>query len=268
MDWFHLILLAIIQGLTEFLPISSSAHLILPAQLFGWRDQGAMIDLMAHFGTLFAVMAFFREDVGRIIRGVFDLLKRKLNTDSALALNLIIATPPALAFGAFLELGGYDAMIRQPIVIAVTFIVFGIVLWLADIWGRRSRTTEQLTWKGAFVIGLAQCLALIPGTSRSGITMTAALGLGLTRVEAARFSMLMSLPIIGVGGAYAMLKLATDGAGEASLSQGVVVAGISFLVAYITIAFFMRFVSRLGMFPFMLYRVVVGAALLLWIAGK
>jgi undecaprenyl-diphosphatase len=118
------------------------------------------------------------------------------------------------------------------------------------------------------IIGLSQCLALIPGTSRSGITMTAALGLGLTRVEAARFSMLMSLPIIGVGGLYAMLKLATEPAGSASLGQGLAVAGLSFLVAYATIAFFMRFVSRLGMFPFMLYRVIFGAALLVWIAGK
>ena len=267
MDWFHLILLALIQGLTEFLPISSSAHLILPAKLFGWEDQGAMIDLMAHFGTLFAVLAFFREDVGNIISGFFDLLKRKLNTNSALALNLIVATPPALLFGAFLEFGGFDEMLRSPVIIAVTFIVFGIILWLSDIWGRRSRTTEQLTWKGALTIGLAQCLALIPGTSRSGITMTAALGLGLTRVEAARFSMLMSLPIIGVGGSYAMLKLATEGSGTATLTQGLVVAAISFLVAYLTIAFFMRFVSRLGMFPFMVYRVIVGAMLLLWIAG-
>ncbi|WP_409433294.1 undecaprenyl-diphosphate phosphatase [Litorimonas sp. RW-G-Af-16] len=267
MDWLHLILLAIIQGLTEFLPISSSAHLILPAQIFGWEDQGAMIDLMAHFGTLFAVIAYFRQDVGRILRGFVDLLQRKLNTNSALALNLIVATPPAIAFGAFLELGGFADALRSPWIIATTFIVFGIVLWLADIWGKRVKTTEELSWKGAFTIGLAQCLALIPGTSRSGITMTAALGLGLTRVEAARFSMLMSLPIIGVGGAYAMLKLATTEGGAGSLTQGIVVAGLSFLVAYATIAFFMKFVSRLGMLPFMLYRVGFGIILLIWMAG-
>lgn len=266
MDWLHLIFLAIIQGLTEFLPISSSAHLILPAKLFGWVDQGPMIDLMAHFGTLFAVLLYFKSDVRRILKGLVDLLARRLNLDAALALNLIIATPPALLFGAFLELGGFDALIRSPWIIATTFIVFGILLWAADLKGARTQTTDELTWRGALTMGLAQCLALIPGTSRSGITMTAALAMGLTRVEAARFSMLMSLPIIGVGGAYAMLKLTTEPSGSASVSQGIFVAILSFIVAYLTIAFFMKFVSRIGMFPFMVYRVAAGLGLILWLS--
>ena len=266
MDWLHLIFLAIIQGLTEFLPISSSAHLILPAKIFGWVDQGPMIDLMAHFGTLFAVLLYFKSDVRRILKGFVDLLARRLNLDAALALNLIIATPPALLFGAFLELGGFDSLIRSPWIIAVTFIAFGILLWVADLKGARMQTTDELTWRGALTMGLAQCLALIPGTSRSGITMTAALAMGLTRVEAARFSMLMSLPIIGVGGAYAMLKLMMEPSGSASLMQGVIVAILSFIVAYVTIAFFMKFVSRIGMFPFMVYRVAAGLALILWLS--
>ena len=266
MDILQLILLAIIQGLTEFLPVSSSAHLILPAQVLGWKDQGAMIDLMAHFGTLFAVLAYFRKDVGAIVLGFFDLLKARLNVNSLLALNLILATPPVLIFGAMIEFGGFDAALRSPLIIALAFMVFGVVLWLCDIWGRQNKTTEDLTWKGAIGMGLAQSVALIPGTSRSGITMSAALAMGLTRAESARFSMLMSLPVIGVSGLYAMYKLASgEGSAMANLSAGLIVAGLSFIVAFATIAVFMKYVPKIGMFPFMIYRLILGAILLAWV---
>lgn len=268
MSWLQLIILALIQGLTEFLPISSSAHLILPAKILGWPDQGPLIDVMAHFGSLFAVLLYFRKDVGSIFTGLVDLLKRRLNTDSVLALNLIIATPPALLLGAFLRLGGWDEAIRSPLIIAITTIVFGVLLWLSDVWGNESRTTEDLTWKGAFGLGLAQAVALIPGTSRSGITMTAARAMGLTRFEAARFSMLMSLPIIGVGGLFALYSLAgasnTELAG-ATLMDGVLVAALSFVAAFACITLFMKWISRIGMLPFMLYRLALGGALLIWI---
>lgn len=268
MSWLHLTLLALIQGLTEFLPISSSAHLILPAQLFGWQDQGPLIDVMAHFGSLFAVMAYFRKDVASIFSGLFDLLKLKLNKNSALALNLILATPPALLFGAFLRFGGYDEAIRSPLIIAFTTIFFGILLWLSDIWGKRERTTEDLTWKGAVGLGLAQALALIPGTSRSGITMTTARAMGFTRTEAARFSMLMSLPIIGVGGLFALYSLVSADEAElagASLTDGIWVAVLSFIAAFACISLFMKWISRIGMFPFMVYRLILGGGLLAWI---
>jgi len=193
MDIYHLILLAIIQGLTEFLPVSSSAHLILPAQLLGWQDQGPLIDVMAHFGSLFAVMIYFRKEVGEVLVGLTDLARAKLNKGSALALHLILATPPALIVGAGMHFSGIDEMIRSPLLIACTFIIFGIVLWLADLKGSDTRSIDTLTWKEAIGLGLAQTLALIPGTSRSGITMTAALAMGLTRAESARFSMLMPL---------------------------------------------------------------------------
>lgn len=268
MSWLHLTLLALIQGLTEFLPISSSAHLILPAKILGWRDQGPLIDVMAHFGSLFAVLLYFRKDVGSILTGLKDLLKRRLNTDSVLALNLIIATPPALLLGAILRFGGWDEAIRSPLIIAITTIVFGVLLWLSDVWGKETRTTEDLTWKGAFGLGLAQAVALIPGTSRSGITMTAARAMGLTRVEAARFSMLMSLPIIGVGGLFALYSLAgatTSELAGASLTDGLWVAALSFVAAFACISLFMKWISRIGMLPFMLYRLVLGSALLIWI---
>ncbi len=267
MSWLQLILLSLIQGLTEFLPISSSAHLILPAQVLGWPDQGPLIDVMAHFGSLFAVLLYFRKDVAGILRGAADLLQRKLNTNSALALNLILSTPPALLAGFLLASSGWDDLLRSPLIIAITTIVFGVLLWLSDVKAKSDKPGEALTWRGAAALGLAQSLALIPGTSRSGITMTAGRALGLSREASARFSMLMSLPIIGAGGMYATLKLLTADAAEqtATLGSGLVVAGLSFVTAYACIALFMKWVGRIGFFPFMLYRLALGAALLIWI---
>lgn len=265
MSWLQLIILALIQGLSEFLPISSSAHLILPQAILGWEDQGTLIDVMAHFGSLFAVLIYFRKDVAAMISGFFDLMRRKLNRNSALALNLIIASPPALALGFFLSKFGYDVLLRSPLIIAFTTIFFGVLLWVSDIKGREEKTTEELTWKGATLMGCAQALALIPGTSRSGITMTAARFMNMTRVESARFSMLMSLPIIGAGGLYALLKLMTEPSGTAGLYDGILVAVLSFIAAYACIALFMKWVSKIGFFPFMVYRLLLGAGLLMWV---
>lgn len=263
MPLYYLILLAIIQGLTEFLPVSSSAHLILPEEM-GWGEQGVLIDVMAHFGSLFAVLIYFRKDVLSMLKGFVDLLGRKLNKDSTLALNLIMATPPALMVGAALALTGKDELFRQAWIIATASIVFGIILWWADVKFAREKSTDDLTWKGAFKMGLAQAIAFIPGTSRSGITMTAARMMRFTRLEAARFSMLMSLPIIAAGGMFALLKLSrAEETGD--LNAGLVVAFLSFISAYIAIAFFMRLVSRIGMFPFMVYRVALGVVIFGWL---
>ncbi len=266
MSWLQLILLSLVQGLTEFLPISSSAHLILPAQILGWPDQGPLIDVMAHFGSLFAVLLYFRKDVADILRGAIDLLQRKLNTNSALALNLILSTPPALLVGFLFAAQGWDDLLRSALIIAITSIVFGVLLWISDIQAKSDKPVAELTWKGAVTLGLAQSLALIPGTSRSGITMTAGRAMGLSREASARFSMLMSLPIIGAGGLYATLKLITADASEqtATLGSGLVVAALSFVTAYACISLFMKWVGRIGFFPFMLYRVVLGVALLVW----
>jgi len=262
MSWLQLLILAIIQGLTEFLPVSSSAHLILPSTLLNWPDQGPLIDLMAHFGSLFAVMLYFRKDVGRVLAGLVDLLRRRQSQAAQLAVLLIVSTPPVLVLGLFLNMGGFDIMLRQPIIIALAFIIFGLILWWADKTGAQDKSMDAMTWRGAAMIGAAQALALIPGTSRSGITMTAALKLGFNRTEAARFSMLMSMPIIGVSGVFALYKLHSGGAGLAKFTDGLIVAGLSFIAAYAAIAVFMKLVDRIGMFPFMLYRVVVGFALL------
>jgi len=267
MSWFHLIILALIQGLTEFLPISSSAHLILPSKLLNWPDQGPLIDVMAHFGSLFAVLLYFRRDVADILRGCIDLLRRKLNTNSALALNLILSTPPAMIAAFVLATTGIDDAIRLLPIIAATTIIFGVLLWLADVKAKNDKPVEDLTWGGAVILGLAQSLALIPGTSRSGITMTAGRTLGLSREASARFSMLMSLPIIGAGGLYAMLKLmsAEPTAHTATLTNGLVVAGLSFVTAYACIALFMKWVGRIGFLPFMIYRLILGFGIILFI---
>jgi len=267
MSWLQLLVLAIIQGLTEFLPVSSSAHLILPAALLEWPDQGPLIDLMAHFGSLFAVMIYFRADVAAMLSGAVDLLRRKKTKNAGLAWLLIIATPPTLIIGLIFNLAGYDLLLRKPVIIALAFIIFGVILWWADKTGERRKEIDAMTWRGALMIGGAQALALIPGTSRSGITMTAALKLGYTRSEAARFSMLMSIPIIGVSGLYALYKLQGEGAGIANVSNGLIVAGLSFVTAYLSIHIFMKLVERIGMFPFMLYRVVVGLLILAMIFG-
>jgi undecaprenyl-diphosphatase len=265
MTWWQTLLLAVIQGLTEFLPVSSSAHLILPEAVFGWTEQGVLIDVMAHFGTLFSVLIYFRKDIADMLLGLRDLLRKDLTRGAVLALNLIIATPPALIFGVLLASQGWDDLLRSPALIAVTTILFGIILWLSDIWARADRDMDTLTWKGALAMGLAQMIAFLPGTSRSGITMTAGRAIGLSRDAAARFSMLMSLPVIGAGGAYAMLKLASgEDVGGATLGQGMLVAVLSFVVAYGAIALFLRFVSRIGFLPFMLYRLALGGALILW----
>ncbi len=266
MTWWQALLLALIQGLTEFLPVSSSAHLIIPEAIFGWTEQGVLIDVMAHLGTLFSVLLYFRKDVAEMCFGLIELIKGKMTRGSVLALNLIIATPPTLIVGFILAAGGFDDLLRSPLLIAVTSMLFGIILWLSDKAAKAARNMESLSWRGAALMGGAQVLALLPGTSRSGITMTAGRAIGLSREASARFSMLMSLPIIGAGGAYALLKLASgDDVGSATLGQGLVVAALSFVVAYAAIALFLKFVTKIGFFPFMVYRVILGVAILAWL---
>lgn len=269
MTWIHYLLLALIQGITEFLPISSSAHLILPAQIFHWPDQGPLIDLMAHLGSLGAVVLYYKTDVKRMIAGSFDLLsfkpERQNRKRAQLALFVLIATPPALIVGFSMSLIGWDVAVRSPEIIAWAMIGFGIVLWLSDIWGKREKTIETMNWKAAVFIGFAQVLAFIPGTSRSGITMTAARGLGFTRSESARFSMLMAIPVIFASGAYAFVRLIKSDT-SAGLLDGLVVAGLSFVAAYFTITIFMKLIERISFLPFMLYRLALGGALLVWLS--
>lgn len=261
MDWLQALMLALIQGITEFLPISSSAHLILPSQLLGWPDQGLAFDVAVHLGTLTAVSSYYRRDLARMTGGCLrGMRERSSNPDMGLALLVVWATLPAVLAG-FLFKDLIETEARSVLVIAVTTLVFGVLLWWADVSGRRERGLDSLGWKGALLVGLAQALALIPGTSRSGITMTAALLLGYRRTEAARFSFLLSIPVILGASLLKLLDLLEQ---PQPVDWQFLLTGFaaSALVAYVAIVFFLRLLERLGMFPFVLYRLLLGVTLL------
>ncbi len=260
MDIIHVIVLALIQGLTEFLPISSSAHLILPSQLLGWPDQGLAFDLAVHVGTLTAVVFYFRQDLWEVTQGWVLQMKTGPSAESRLGWNIIVATIPVCIAG-FLGKDFIEQHLRSTEVIAITTLVFGVLLGLAD-WQNRhhQKTVSDITFTLALIIGLAQVLALVPGTSRSGITITAALFLGLTRKDSARFSFLLSVPTILLGGAFALLGLlGQSGVDWLSMAIGFVCSAVS---AYICITLFLSAISKIGMFPFVIYRLILGAILL------
>ena len=266
METLHIVVLALIQGLTEFLPISSSAHLLLPQGILGWPDQGLAFDVSVHVGTLSAVLLYFRKDVTVLIAAWSNsTFKGQHNGDSRLAWLLVLATVPAALAGLLFD-DFIEANLRSTLVIAVTTIVFGLLLWWADRpRGNQFDNIAQLTISAVFIIGCAQALALIPGTSRSGITITAALLCGLPRLQAARFSFLMAIPIILLSGGYKILQLVISQA-EApwlDLTLGIVLAAIS---AYLCIHYFLNFINRIGMLPFVIYRLVLGIFLLLFVA--
>ena len=267
MDYIQHFILALIQGLTEFLPISSSAHLILPSKLLGWADQGIVFDVAVHLGTLSAVLLYFRKDIIVLTRDwVLNVAGRGATENSRMGWFLIWATIPAVIFGGFVSITGLDDAMRSIAVIASTTLLFGFLLGWADRRGTLKQGLDTLTFKQAMIIGFAQALAIIPGTSRSGITITAALMLGLTREAAARFSFLLSIPIILAANAKVMLDFVQEGVAVnwSLLSMGVVVSGIS---AYICIHYFLAFINRIGMMPFVVYRILLGLVLvgILWL---
>jgi len=267
MPLIQLIVLAIIQGITEFLPVSSSAHLILaPLIVKGWSDQGALIDVAAHVGTLFAVIAYFREETTTLFRGGIDALQRRPTDDRRLFLMILIATLPILAVGSVVALAGWLDALRSPTVIGWAFILFGVLLWHGDRRPEAKTELKAMEWRDALVIGAVQVLAIIPGSSRSGVTMTAARYLGWSRTEAARFSMLVAIPTIGASGLYAGASLAAGGAQE-SAAAALIVAVLSFLTALGAIAVFMRMTRVMSFTPFVIYRLIVGVMLLVF-AGR
>lgn len=263
MDAVHAIFLAIIQGLSEFLPISSSGHLVLVPHLLGWPDQGLAFDVAVHVGTLFAVVVYFRRELAAMARAWFgSFAGGELTPDARLAWCVLIGTIPVgvvgLAFGGLIE-----EKLRSPLAVATLLAAFGALMWLADRFGRKVRDEYSVGWRDAVLIGCAQALALMPGTSRSGVTMTMGRALGMTREAAARFSFLLAVPGIGMAGAYEFLKLVTSE--DRSVDWGV--TGLAVLVAavtgYLCIAWLLRVISRIGLAPFALYRFAL-AALLFW----
>lgn len=253
-------ILALIQGLTEFLPISSSAHLILPSQLFGWEDQGLAFDMALHLGSLVAVLFYFRRDLWNIAHAMLTQVGGgEASEDSRLGWHIIIATIPVLIAGLLFEEIA-ETQLRSVAVITATTLVFGVLLGVADKTGRQNRGLNQFDWKISLLIGLAQCLAIIPGTSRSGVTMTAALFCGFQRQSAARFSFLLSVPTIGAAASMALLELM--GQPDLNWSELLYAMAMSALTALACIHFFLKFIGALGFLPFVAYRLLLGVFLL------
>ena len=264
-EWYQALLLALLQGLTEFLPISSSAHLVIPSLALGWPDQGLAFDVAVHVGTLAAVLWYYRGDLLQMANAwLSSLTGGPSNADSRLVWYLVLATIPAGLVG--LLGGGYiENNLRTLPVIATTTLVFGLLLGVADRRGPGSSGAKLITLPLALLIGLAQALAPVPGVSRSGITITAALLLGMDRQGAARFSFLLSIPIIASAGALKLLDLiqSPQFVDWWLLGLGTLVSGIT---AYLCIALFLRLLDRVGLMPFVYYRMGLAAVLyLLWL---
>jgi len=261
MEFVQILVLALVQGLTEFLPISSSAHLILAPLLFGFADQGLAFDVAVHVGSLGAVIWYFRHELIVIIRDTLTSIgSRQMTPDARLGWAVVVGTIPVVIAGLLMkELVATE--LRSPLLIAGTTIGFGLLLLFADLSGKRTRNEYSLSWKDVIVIGLFQAVALLPGTSRSGITMTAGLLLGLTRSAVSRFSFLLAIPTILMSGGLVTLDLISSDTQVDwnSLTLGVV---LSFIAAYLCISLFLRFVEQVGMLPFVIYRLLLGAVIL------
>lgn len=260
MGLIEIIVLAIIQGLTEFLPISSSAHLILPSQILGWQDQGQAFDVAVHAGSLLAVMLYFRQEVGSMLVNWVGSFSGNHNPESRLAWLIALGTIPAGLLGYLFE-DFIENNFRSTFVIAMSSIIFGLLLWWSEKASKQAKTEYQLSLKNVLLIGFAQALALIPGSSRSGVTMMAGLMVGLTAKGAARFSFLLSIPLIFAISAYKLLKLVQSAAPVDWTAIGLGTF-LSFLSAYVCIHYFLILVEKIGMLPFVIYRIVLGLVLL------
>lgn len=271
---FQIAILSLVQGLTEFLPISSSAHLILVPYFANWPDQGIFFDVAVHFGTLLAVTLYFRKTLTSIaINWTTSLFTKQSTPESKLGWQLIATTIPAVLVGLLF----HDVVantLRSPIVIGFTTVIFGLLLFFSD---RQSRLLDNrvatpssinhpiqtgLNWKTVMFVGMAQALALIPGTSRSGVTMTACLFMGLTRENAARFSFLMSIPIILMATSYEGLRLMKEPI-DFSGQELALAIGVAFMSAYFCIHYFLKLIQKIGMLPFTLYRLLLGTSIFL-----
>lgn len=260
----QLVILAIVQGITEFLPISSSAHLVLLHEIGATPpDDAIALDVAVHLGSIVAVCLYFRADFRRLLAGTGQLLRGRLATPEAfLAFALAIATLPALLIGFVLAVTGWVDLLRSATVIGWMMILFGILLWWAHRAFPETRMAREWRLRDAVFMGLMQCIALVPGVSRSGITMTAGRMLGFDRVEAARLAMLMSIPITLATGGYLLLKLRREALGPELAWQLGLGAILSFVAAWAALAVMMRFLRVVSFTPYVIYRVILGAALL------
>lgn len=261
-DLFQITFLAVIQGITEYLPISSSGHLIIPSALFGWQDQGLVFDVAVHVGSLFAVVLYFRTQLASLTDAwVRHVVLRQSSEQAKLAWLLIMATIPAGVAGLVMN-DIVDRYARSILIVGTTSILFGILLYLSDRTANKNKTLSDIDWKTALFIGLAQVLALIPGTSRSGVTMTAGLFVRLSRHAASQFSFLLAIPIIAASGLLKITEFFRLGASSAEwlmMLYGILVSGV---VSYLCIHYFLQLIERIGFFPFFIYRLALGIVLL------
>lgn len=258
----QIIVLSLIQGLTEFLPVSSSAHLILGSKVFSWPDQGLVFDVATHLGTLFAVLVYFRKDLWNMLTPWFGATKEN-EASRKLGVILIVASIPAIVAGGLLH-NLVESSLRDVRVIAFSTIGFGLLLWWADARFARNKQLVDMNMKTGLLIGLAQMLALVPGTSRSGITMTMGRMLGFNADTAARFSFLLSIPIIAAAGAYGVLRMVMHDTAIDWFQFGLAIL-LSALAGWLCIAAFLALLQRVGLLPFVIYRLALGLALL-WLA--
>lgn len=263
MDIIQIIVLGVIQGLTEFLPISSSAHLVLVSIVMGWQDQGLLMDVAAHAGSLLAVLIYFRKELKQMLQALLNPAAQENTQTLYLMKAIFVATIPIVIAG-LLFAGMIEIYLRNAYVIATTTILFALLLAYADLTHKEEHNEYQLCWKGILFIGFAQVFALIPGTSRSGVTMTAGLMMGLSKVAAARFSFLLSIPTILAAILYkSMQLLGTQLVIDYAAMMAVFI--ISGVVAYVCIEAFIRFVNIVGMMPFVIYRLILGILLFAFI---
>ncbi len=263
MPLLHILVIALVQGITEFLPVSSSGHLVAVPALTGWADQGGVIDVAVHVGTLVAVMLYFRRDLAEMVTGLARARRKDGDPGARLLGYLLLATVPIVIAGALVEWSGLRDRLRGIEVVGWATIIFGLVLYAADHLGMKLRRLEHLTAGGAILIGLAQVLALIPGVSRAGITITAARALGFERRDAARFAMLLSIPTIIAAGTLGAIEIYR--AGDLSVGlDALLAAAFSCLAALGAIAVLMAWLRHASFTPFIIYRVAIGSALLTW----
>lgn len=261
MTLIQIIVLSLIQGLTEFLPVSSSAHLILGSKVFGWPDQGLVFDVATHFGTLLAVIVYFRHELlGMAGCWLHPVRTAEDRQNRAMFVYLALASMATLFIG-FLAYDMIAEHLRDVRVIALATIGFGILLWVADVVGKDQKGIESINIRSALLIGLAQACSLIPGASRSGVTITAGRLIGLSADAAARFSFLLSIPVIAAAGGYGFLKTLQGSAGI-DWVQFLVATLVAALAGWICIAAFLALLRRVGLLPFIIYRLVLGAVLL------
>ncbi len=264
------VVLGIVQGLTEFLPVSSSGHLILVPTLFGWADQGLSYDTVLHLGTLFAVLWFFRQSLIQLVKELFSKQPATVEVARTLLIQLVVCSLPALVLGYVLN-DWIENVSRKPWLVAIDLAFWGLVLWRADyiskdrVAGAEESPTAlpRIRWSQALVIAIAQPIALLPGSSRSGITMTAGLFMGLSRSAAARFSFLLSIPVTAAAGGYGLLKWITQGADTATPSSILVIGFFAALLSGVfAIRFLLSYVSHRRFTPFIVYRLVLAVAVL------